>query len=116
LQPLSLAADLVVTMDMPALVYRSQTGSQRKSGASRNPFYLQGVRAEQAILIGSVNVLTQGERERWLTEMHALARRAVDRDIAARRRSIFGWHVPVSMPVWLTQVMSRREPRIASRH
>lgn len=115
LQPLSIAADLVVTMDMPALVYRSQGGTQRKSGSTRNPFYLRGVRADQATLIGSVNVLAQWERERWLTEMHALAGRAVDRDIAARRRSILGWRVPVSLPTWLTQAMSRRAPGMASR-
>jgi putative NADPH-quinone reductase len=110
-----IAADLVVTMDMPALLYRSQTGTQGKSGATRHPFYLQGVRAVQTTLIGSVNVMAQSERERWLTEVHAIAGRAVDRDLASRRRSILGWRLPVSLPIWLVQAMSRREPRIASR-
>jgi putative NADPH-quinone reductase len=114
LRPLPVATDLVVTMDMPALLYRSQIGAHRKSGAQRNPFYLQGVRADQATLIGNVNVMAQRERERWLGEVHALAGRAVDR--AARRRSILGWRVPVSLSAWLPQAISRHESRIAPRH
>jgi putative NADPH-quinone reductase len=116
LRQLPLAADLVVTMDMPALLYRSQIGTHRKSGASRSPFYLQGVRADQTTLIGSVNVMAQSERERWLAEVHALAGRAVDRSVAARRRSILGWRVPLSLPAWLAQAMPRRASRVASRH
>jgi hypothetical protein len=116
LRQLPLAADLVVTMDMLALLYRSQIGTHRKSGASRSPFYLQGVRADQTTLIGSVNVMAQSERERWLAEVHALAGRAVDRSVAARRRSILGWRVPLSLPAWLAQAMPRRASRVASRH
>jgi len=112
----TIAADLVVTMDMPALLYRSQFGTQKKSRAARNPFYLRGVRIAQTTLIGSVNVMAQWERERWLSEVHAIAGRAVDRDVAAGRRSFLGWRVPVSLPAWLTQAISRRDPRIASWH
>jgi putative NADPH-quinone reductase len=111
-----IAADLVVTMDMPALLYRTQTGVHKKSGTARNPFYLQSVRAVQTTLIGSVNVMAQAERERRLAEVHAIAERAVDRDMAARRPSVLGWRVPVSLPVWLTQAISRRGPRTASWH
>ena len=111
-----IAADLVVTMDMPALLYRSQIRTTGKSGAPRNPFYLNGVRADQTTLIGSVNVMARSEREAWLLKAHALAQRAVDRNVAVGRRSILGWRVPFSMPAWFTQAISRREPRIVSGH
>jgi putative NADPH-quinone reductase len=110
------AADLVVTMDMPALLYRTHIDPHRKSAATRNPFYLQGSRSDHSTLIGSVNVMAQTERERWLAEVQAIAGRAVDRDVAARRPSVLGWRVPLSLPVWLKQRTSHREPRLASRH
>ena len=111
-----IAADLVVAMDMPAILYRSQIAAHRKTGPARNPFYLQGLRVAQSTLIGSVNVMAQAERERWLAEVQAIAARAVDRELASRRPSVLGWRVPVALPAWLTQAISRREPRIASRH
>ncbi len=107
-------AELVVTMDMPAILYRSQIAAHRKSVAAKNPFYLQGLRVAQATLIGSVNVMAQAERERWLGDVRAIAGLAVDRDMAARRPSVLGWRVPVALPAWLTQAISRREPRVAS--
>lgn len=109
-----IAADLVVTMDMPALLYRSQSRTEKKSRVPRHPFYLRGVRAAQTTLIGSVNVMAQSERERWLSDVHAVAGRAADRDATAGRRSFLGWRVPIALPAWLTPSTSRREPRIAS--
>jgi hypothetical protein len=101
-------------MDLPALLYRPRSTTHVSAEAKRNPFYLQGVRAAETILIGSVNVLAQSERERWLDDVRKIAERAIDRHVNAKRRSILGWRIPISLRAWLMPTISGREPDVAS--
>ena len=108
--------ELVVTMDMPAILYRSQAAVPRKSGSARNPFYLQGVHSIQTTLIGSVNVMTQDERAEWISEVHAIAARTIDREMAARRPTLLGWRVPFNLPAWLSHTIPHRARHAISGH
>ena len=89
----TIAAHLVVTMDMPAFLYRPRS---RTASEARSQFYLQGVRACEVTLIGGVNVISQEDRERRLVEMQAIAASVVERNMSARRRSVFGWRLPAT--------------------
>jgi len=103
-----MTAQLVVTMDLPALLYRPQTGAQKKPGALRNPFHLQGVHAGRTTLIGSVNAISTMERQRRLAEVQADAADSAGRAANAERRAFFGWRRPVSLPTWLLPAASSR--------
>jgi putative NADPH-quinone reductase len=100
-----IAADLVVTMDMPALLYRPHIIARKKASASDNSFCLQHVRAARTTSIGSVNIMTQADRRRWLDDVQVSAERTVDEHTAAGLRSVLGWRIPVALPAWLTHAV-----------
>ena len=70
------SARIVVTMGMPALVYRWYFGAHSLKSLERNILGFVGIGPIRETLIGMVEDCGAGKRERWLTKMRALGRAA----------------------------------------
>lgn len=68
------SARIVVTMAMPALVYRLFFFSHSLSALKRNILKFAGIGPIRTTLIGSAETLGQTRRERWLRDMETLGR------------------------------------------
>ena len=66
------SARIVVTMGMPALVYRWYFGAHGLKGLERNILAFCGIRPIRESLIGSVESKNPSHREKWLARMRAL--------------------------------------------
>lgn len=70
------SARLVVTMGMPAPVYRWYFLGHGVRGLERSMLGLCGITPARETFVGGVEQLDAGGRERWLTRMRELGRRA----------------------------------------
>jgi putative NADPH-quinone reductase len=70
------SARVVVTMGMPALVYRYYFRAHSVKNLERNILGFVGFAPIHATLIGSVEAMTDASRSRWLTKLAALGRAA----------------------------------------
>lgn len=70
------SARLVVTMGMPALVYRYFFRAHSLRSLERNVLGFVGIAPVHETLIGMVERLSVQERERWLGKLRALGRKA----------------------------------------
>jgi putative NADPH-quinone reductase len=70
------SARLVVTMGMPALVYRWYFRAHSLKALERNILGFVGIAPIHETLIGSVEGLGEAERGQWLARLAALGRRA----------------------------------------
>ena len=70
------SARVVVTMGMPALMYRLFFGSHGLKSLERSILAFAGIAPIRASLIGLVNSRTQESRGRWLIRMQAMGRQA----------------------------------------
>lgn len=69
------SARVVVTMGMPALAYRWYFRAHSLRALERNIFGLVGIAPVHETLIGQVETLDDGGRERWLERLAQLGRR-----------------------------------------
>jgi putative NADPH-quinone reductase len=69
-------ARIVVTMGMPAVIYRWYFRAHSLRALQRNILRFVGFRRTRATVIGSVAGLSRARRARWLDEMRALGRSA----------------------------------------
>ena len=70
------SARLVVTMGMPALVYRWYFRAHSVKALERNILGFVGIAPVHETLIGQVEGMTAGQRQRWLAKLAALGRHA----------------------------------------
>jgi putative NADPH-quinone reductase len=70
------SARLVVTMGMPALVYRWYFRAHSVKALERNILGFVGIAPIDETLIGSVESIDDVKRRRWLTRLEALGRKA----------------------------------------
>jgi putative NADPH-quinone reductase len=70
-------ARIVVTMGMPALIYRWYFGAHSLKSLERNILGFCGVGPIRESLVGLVEALTEARRGKWLRTMHDYGRRAV---------------------------------------
>ena len=70
------SARLVVTMGMPALVYRHFFRAHSVKSLERNVLGFVGIAPVHETLIGMVERLSAQDRERWLDKLRALGRKA----------------------------------------
>lgn len=70
------SARLVVTMGMPALVYRWWFGAHGLVGLERNVLRFVGLRPVRRTLIGRVEAIGEATRRRWLERLTAMGRDA----------------------------------------
>jgi putative NADPH-quinone reductase len=70
------SARVVVTMGMPALVYRYFFRAHSVRSLERNVLGFVGIAPVHETLIGMVERMSQQERERWLEKLRALGRKA----------------------------------------
>jgi len=68
------SARIVITMGMPALVYRWYFRAHSLRSLRRNILRFVGFRRVRATLIGSVAALSEPRRQAWLENMRALGR------------------------------------------
>lgn len=69
------SARIVVTMGMPALVYRWYFGAHGLRGMERNILRFVGIRPIRESLFGMVEAVSDDKRRGWLARMAALGRR-----------------------------------------
>lgn len=69
-------ARIVVTMGMPAFIYRWYFRAHSLRSLQRNILRFVGFRRVRATIIGSVASLSRAQREQWLEEVRALGRQA----------------------------------------
>jgi putative NADPH-quinone reductase len=69
-------ARVVVTMGMPAAVYRWYFGAHSLKSLRRNVLSFVGIKPVRSTLIGSVEGSSTTTRQRWLAKMRALGRAA----------------------------------------
>ena len=69
-------AHLVVTMGMPAILYRWVYGAHALHALERNILGFTGIRTRRRSLFGMVGGATAVRRDRWLARMRASGRRA----------------------------------------
>lgn len=70
------SARVVVTMGMPALVYRWWFGAHSLKSLERNILNFIGIRPVRESLFGMVDAASDARRTRWLEKMRALGARA----------------------------------------
>ena len=70
------SARIVVTMGMPAFVYRWYFGAHSLKSLERNILGFSGVGPIKASLFGLIEASSSATRERWLAKMRALGSRA----------------------------------------
>jgi putative NADPH-quinone reductase len=68
------SARIVVTMGMPALVYRWYFGAHGLKSLERNILAFSGIAPIRETLIGTIAALDAAKRQRWLDKMRALGR------------------------------------------
>ncbi len=66
------SARILVTMGMPAVIYRWYFGAHSLKSLERNILKLAGIRPIRETLIGRINVLAEDKRQKWLSKLHAL--------------------------------------------
>ncbi len=71
------SARVVVTMGMPALVYRYYFRAHSVKSLERNILGFIGIKPVNETLIGRVDEMDEEDINTWLTKLHALGRRAV---------------------------------------
>jgi putative NADPH-quinone reductase len=70
------SARLVVTMGMPALVYRWYFRAHSLKALERNILGFAGIAPIRETLVGSVDGLSEAQRQKWLGKLESLGRRA----------------------------------------
>ena len=70
------SARVIVTMGMPALIYRWYYGAHGLRNLERNILGFVGIRPVRATLIGLVDNINAAKREQWLKKVEALGRSA----------------------------------------
>lgn len=71
------SARVVVTMGMPAFVYRFYFAAHSVKSLERNILGFVGIAPVRETLIGSVDGLDEAGREAWVSKLEALGRRAI---------------------------------------
>ena len=66
------SARIVITMGMPAFVYRWVFGAHDLKSLTRNTFWFCGISPVKSTLIGSIEGLSERRRDDWLDEMRGL--------------------------------------------
>lgn len=66
------SARIVVTMGMPAFVYRWVFFAHSLSSLTRNTLWFCGIGPVKSTIIGSIDGLTERQRDDWLDEMRGL--------------------------------------------
>jgi putative NADPH-quinone reductase len=69
------SARVVVTMGMPALIYRWYFGAHGLKSLTQN-LALVGIRPRRSILVGMIEAMSDSKRRAWLDHLRALGRRA----------------------------------------
>ena len=59
-------ARIVMTMDMPAFIYRALYRPNKRPGNEIRALSFPGVRSDEPILIGSVHTISKEQRLHWL--------------------------------------------------
>jgi putative NADPH-quinone reductase len=70
------SARIVVTMGMPALIYRWYFGAHSLKSLERNILSFAGIRPNGHILIGMIEGITDAKRKAWLETLRQFGRRA----------------------------------------
>jgi putative NADPH-quinone reductase len=70
------SARVIVTMGMPAAVYRVYFGSHTLKAFRRNVLHFCGIRPVRASVIGSVETMGQARRGMWLARVQRLGKHA----------------------------------------
>jgi len=70
------SARIVITMGMPAFLYRWFFFAHSLRSLKRNTFWLCGIGPVRSTIIGSIEGLTERQRADWLDEMRGLGERA----------------------------------------
>ncbi|APW37265.1 dehydrogenase [Rhodoferax koreense] len=70
------AARVVVTMGMPATLYRWYFWAHSLRSLRRNLFGFVGIKPVRITLVGSIEAIGPARRGRWLAHLHALGRAA----------------------------------------
>ena len=68
------SARIVMTMGMPAFVYRWWFGAHALKMLKRNILHLIGVRPVRATLFGGIDAVSATRRQRWIASVEALGR------------------------------------------
>jgi putative NADPH-quinone reductase len=67
---------IIITMGMPAFVYRWYFGAHSLKGLKRSILSLVGIGPNRHTLIGMIEGMSDGQRAAWLNTMHRLGKRA----------------------------------------
>ena len=70
------SARIVVTMGMPALLYRWYFGAHGLKSLEQSILGIVGIKPSRHTLIGSVEAISDAKRQRWLSTMRELGRKA----------------------------------------
>lgn len=70
------SARIIMTMGMPAPVYRWWFGAHELKMLKRNILHFVGIRPVRATVIGMIGVASDARRQHWLTQVEALGRAA----------------------------------------
>ena len=70
------SARIVMTMGMPAFVYRWWFGAHALKMLKRNILHLVGIKPVRATLFGGIETVSAGRRQRWIEQVEALGRAA----------------------------------------
>ena len=70
------SARIIVTMGMPAVIYRLWYRAHSLRSLQRNILRFIGFHRVRASFIGGVETMSDGERDQWLRKVHALGREA----------------------------------------
>ena len=71
------SARLIVTMGMPAFIYRWYFGAHSLKSLERNILKLSGIGPIKETLIGMVDAPGKGKHEKWLEKMRALGEKGI---------------------------------------
>jgi putative NADPH-quinone reductase len=71
------SARLVVTMGMPALIYRWYFRAHGVRGLERSVFKFAGIKPARETLLGMVDAASDARRQRWLDRMRDYGRRLI---------------------------------------
>lgn len=68
------SARVIITMGMPAMVYRWWSGAHALKALKRNLLAVVGIWPVRSTIFGMVGIATDGTRRRWLDKVEALGR------------------------------------------